>query len=390
MESHKIWISNLQDMVMNHVCQGFLKTYNELFRMCKGHKIKISVQTAMEGIPHLSMHKINADYKILLESLNKINFDEQNLLDLIKNCYSSYAISALTGAGIKCEKINAKYLTGPQGSAFIHEIYINVARVIWTNPTILVEKNIELLKLTVKDAVEKSIRDGVNLKFLSTVAFESEPNEPVPPLKRVVPLTMKEKFSNNKSILDDDSDDSIITEEEDDDTNIILRATNIVGIPEMDASNSEMTVDNDDYAPDNSTINIEIEKSPIPDEETISTSQTEYTIYAQKPKTIIDVQLEDVNDELQSVNVKSQSVNLESVKSEDIKDDIPEELVLGVVENVFSTFKINSKDEDSHAPSELNDDLSVYTTDDTQSLYSVTLLSHDDMLSSRLSLIGAK
>lgn len=415
MESHKIWIANLQDMVMNHVCQGFIKTYNELFRMCKGHKIKISVQTAMEGIPHLSMHKINADYKILLESLFKINFDESNLTDLIKNCYSSYALSALNGAGIKCKKINAKYLTGPQGSAFIHEIYINVARVVWTQPNILIEKNMELLKLTVKDAVEKSIRDGVNLKFLSTVACELEPMQPVPSLKRVVPLTLKEQFSKtNKSILDDDSDESIITD--DDDTNIVLQAANIVGIPEMMASNSEMTIDDDEYAPDNATINISQEKSS--DQITLA---SEYTVFdnskdVRKANCEIEVKLDGLSDdgipdelvtgvithndmkdsnfidedldnnEGLQLNIKTKDLTCEEVTTSDVKEED------------FKDFKDDhdedqDEDQDEEQDSDessLSEDASVYYENDAHSIYSVTLLSESDMLSSRLEKIGTK
>jgi hypothetical protein len=106
MESHKIWIANLQDMLLNHVCQGFLKTYAEIVRLCQGYKVKFSIQTAMEGIAHLSSHKINSDYRVLLESLSKIGITEKNLNDLILNSYSSYALTAVRAAGMKCERLD--------------------------------------------------------------------------------------------------------------------------------------------------------------------------------------------------------------------------------------------------------------------------------------------
>jgi hypothetical protein len=150
MDSHKIWIANLNDLLTNHICQGLLKTYAEILRLCGGHKLKLSIQTAMEGISHLSSHKINSDYKVLLESLNLIGYTDINLNDLITNAYSSYALSALRSAGIKCDRLDVSLLNGPKQGAFIHEVYINVARNLWTRPDVLIDQNVPQLSRSSK------------------------------------------------------------------------------------------------------------------------------------------------------------------------------------------------------------------------------------------------
>jgi len=251
MESHKIWIANLNDLLTNHICQGLIKTYTEIHRLCGGHKLKLSIQTAMEGIAHLSTHKLNADYKVLLDSLIRIGYNETNLNDLVNNAYSSYALSALRSAGIKCDRLDTGLLNGPKKSAFIHEVYINVARHIWTRPDVLIEQNIPQLKMYVRDSVEQAVRSGVNLNFIIDALATGST---VPAQVATPSLTIKERLSNlngGKSILDDDSDDGV-SEDEVITKPSVNRSRNV--IPDAPSILGEMTIENDDLAPDNMTI----------------------------------------------------------------------------------------------------------------------------------------
>jgi hypothetical protein len=263
MESHRIWIANLQDMLMTHVCQGLLKTYSEILRLCGGHKIKYSIQTAMEGIAHLNSHKINADYRILLESLAKMGYVESNLNDLLLNAYSSYALSALKSAGIPCEKLDPELLTGPKGSSFIHEIYINIARNLWMRPDVLVDNNVPQLKVYFKEAVEQAVRSGVNLNAL--IAALKAPADSKSTLNtsedviKVGKPTIKEKLSmlnGSKTLLDDETS----SDDEEDLISIKKETKRPSGDEDsmpsfVDDPGSElMTIDDEELAPDNITI----------------------------------------------------------------------------------------------------------------------------------------
>lgn len=414
MDSHKIWIANLNDLLTNHICQGLLKTYAEILRLCGGHKLKLSIQTAMEGISHLSSHKINSDYKVLLESLNRIGYTDTNLNDLISNAYSSYALSAIRSAGIKCDRLDASLLNGPKQGSFIHEVYINVARNLWTRPDILIDQNVPQLKIYVKESIEQAVRSGVNLNYI-TAALAAGTANPVPPsVNQTVSLTIKERLNTlngSKSILDDDDSDDVISEEGE---TANIQAT-IKPMPGAPSILGEMTIENDDLAPDNMTItdsSLQVNASLPPmsiksgskkeDEMIINVTHhrdmpfdidntSSYTVEDDDDEDEDDDDNNDDNDDKdddevtlsssrQSVlSTKSKSKSSNSSKPHkkevDMRDDesIPSYLVAGEI-----ALPDEKKDNESKRQKD----------DDTNSTYSVTLLSHRDMLSSRLSKLG--
>ena len=390
MESHKIWIANLQDALMNHICQGFLKTYAEIVRLCGGHKLKISIQTVMEGIPHLSSHKIMSDYKVFLESV-----PQEKLNHLIRNCYLSYAKSALESTGIT-KTVSPHKLTGPIGSNFIHEVYINVARYIWMRPDVLIDRNTMILKQFVKDGIEQAVRNGVDLKILST---DSESTQPVTSVK---PPSIKEQLNiinGRKTILDESSDE----DEDDEDTksvSILGRANNILSLPSEPICNAEMTIDNDDLAPDNRTINFSVDeedddtlrnfvegivinekegKSKLMDNTTAATSTStatdncltiEYSTGKRSMGRDINLKIDDADDD----------TDMDTIGGDDDDDDDDDD-----------------EDEDDDEDDETISDIDMVNTetdkddyDDKKSTYSVTFLSHSDMLSSRLDKLGVQ
>jgi hypothetical protein len=415
MDSHKIWIANLNDLLTNHVCQGLLKTYAEILRLCGGHKLKLSIQTAMEGISHLSSHKINSDYKVLLESLNRIGYTDTNLNDIITNAYSSYALSAIRSAGIKCDRLDASLLNGPKQGAFIHEVYINVARNLWTRPDVLIDQNVPQLKIYVKESIEQGIRSGVNLNYI-TAALAAGTANPVPPsVNQTVSLTIKERLNTlngSKSILDDDDSDDVVSEEGE---TANIQAT-IKPMPAAPSMFGEMTIENDDLAPDNMTItdsSLQVNASLPPmsiksgskkeDEMIINVTHhrdmpfdidntSSYTVQDDEDEDDEDEDDEDNEDNEDEDNVtlsskpsvlssqsKSQSSSLKSKSKSNNKevvdmlrddDSIPSYLVAGAI-TLPDTLRSGQKQDV-----------------DTNSTYSVTLLSHRDMLSSRLSKLG--
>jgi hypothetical protein len=451
MESHKIWIANLNDLLTNHVCQGLIKTYTEIHRLCGGHKLKLSIQTAMEGIAHLSAHKLNADYKVLIDSLVRIGYNETNLNELIGNAYSSYALSALRSAGIKCDRLDPSLLNGPRKSAFIHEVYINVARHIWTRPDVLIEQNIPQLKIYVREGVEQAVRSGVNLNFIiDALATGSK----TPAVASTPSLTIKERLSTlngGKSILDDDSDDGA----SDDNTAPMTGGGNKPSnIPDAPSALGEMTIENDDLAPDNMTITTATTKATTVTTKATTTTATSATTATSKTADASLQVNKSTNDDM-IINVTTRHVPFELSESasnytvteddeddeddeegdkdddadgddEDDEDKITEAVGGGVEGSMYTVAtertvkpvspkkEVNMVNDTDSLPSFLvvgeikKDDVQsvradksksknkgqdkskekASVSDGNSSLYSITLLSHRDMLSSRLNRLG--
>jgi hypothetical protein len=440
MESHRIWIANLQDMLMNHVCQGLLKTYSEILRLCGGHKIKYSIQTAMEGISHLTSHKINADYRILLESLSKIGYTEKNLNDLLMNSYSSYALSALKSAGIACEKLDPNLLTGPKSSAFIHEIYINVARNLWMRPDVLVDQNVPQLKLFVKEAVEQAVRSGVNLNSITAALAESKANlkesEPsgkeAQQSKTAFKPTIKDRLNminGGRTLLDDDASDDDLDSDQATEMSIHRSSVHRDSMPSFsDEPGSDlMTIEDDDFAPDNMTITFDAtETSTATATETKSSDQVKFPTVGQGVKKEYELSLEDDSPApalpSEHITVKSavKPVSIGPVSASISQRDKGDDLVIDLTGapasapdldevsayTVFTALPSDMKQKQNsvHSPQESTkvEDIPGYLitdivnldasqsggNDDEASQYTITLLSHSDMLSSRLSRLG--
>jgi hypothetical protein len=406
MESHKIWIANLQDMLLNHVCQGFLKTHAEIVRLCGGYKLKVSIQTAMEGIAHLSAHKINSDYRVLIESLSNIGITEKNLNDLILNSYSSYALTAIRAAGIKCERLDPTLLNGPYNGPFIHEVYINVARNLWMRPDVLIDQNIPQLKQFVKDGVEQSVRNGVNLNFIVS-ALNGIDQASASPSTLKTKQTIRERMNminGSKTLLDDSDDDEImVTPNSKPPTNVSQRA-----IPAFDHPECELTIDNDDLAPDNMTITFD----PSEDEEAVESVVTDETGVTEETGETEETDVTETTGETAETEEETSytipdasraSSSIIDVKLEGDDEDVQTSYTVSTIKGSTTnkTSKSKSKSKSKHLKSSSEVDISDMLAgevvlknqgsendNDTVSTYSVTLLSHNDMLSSRLSRLG--
>jgi hypothetical protein len=433
MESHKIWMANLQDMLLNHVCQGFLKTHAEIVRLCGGYKVKFSIQTAMEGISHLSAHKINSDYRVLLESLSKIGITEKNLSDLITNSYTSYSLTALRSAGIKCDSLDPSLLNGPYGGAFIHEVYINVARSLWMRPDVLIDQNVPQLKLFVREGVEQAVRSGVNLNQL-IAALNGLERPPVYPAPAKPSIRDRMNMLNRGKTLLDDSDD-------DEETMASIAATPVKktgggsypsrNIPDLDLgrigrSASELTIDDDDLAPDNMTITFNPserseERAPPAVLKSGSSSNgsgahndadnyEKFTVEDNRSSssTIIDVKLE--GDAKASGSGSGSDVDIDDLVAGEIVFDIEPRssrskfttkpitaIDIDMISNATSA-TLSSRSRRSKVDVGVGDvgvpkGISVGgmpANSDMFSAYTVSLLSHNDMLSSRLSRLGTQ
>lgn len=257
MDNHKIWVSDLQDMLSNHIYTGLKKTFQEIKEMTRGHRLAIATQVAMEGIPTVGDIRIQQDYNIFVNSLKGINKTEQEYDSVLRSAYQSYALSALRGAGLQCDELNMNFIDGPMGKEFVHNIYINAAREIWRNPLLLINDDSVQLNRIIREAIEKSVRDGVNLNKLIT-AFNTGT---IPSVYKAPARgkTIKQKFNernHNRGLLDDDETYAHTPKNTTNTEDIIKMAGKIIskGFPPKPDYDDEVTVDDENFAPDNLTI----------------------------------------------------------------------------------------------------------------------------------------
>jgi hypothetical protein len=280
-------------------------------------------------------------------------------------------------------------------------------------PDILIDQNVPQLKEFVREGVEQAVRSGVNLNHIISYlnGLESAP----PPTDKAPKQSIKELMNiiNGSKTLLDDSD-----EEESAEDNLPVKRgggeLTARPIPELESrSVSDLTIDNDDLAPDNLTITIEEDKSKSEDKDEEDEEEDEEDEEDEDDEDDEDEEDEGgLNEEDEDEEgEESEATEKFSVKASDrgsgssifnvtlVGDDATDTVSQYTVTTLKpptkkpitnDTFDMSEFIAGKVSPKSAHDDNSNSATSDTVSTYSVTLLSHNDMLSSRLSRLGAK
>jgi hypothetical protein len=273
------WMDKLKDVLKTHIFNGLSETYRTVNGMTGGKRTLMAFQVALDGIRDLSRSKLDMDYKVLLQTLNRNNYDAHGLEQIIKSSFYEYAKKALQSAGLNCDQLNLDLIDVPNGMDFIHSIYINAAREVWMQPHLFsheypaatqLENQRKVLAI-VDGSIEKSVRDGVDLNKIIT-AYQT--GTIVPTRRKVYEPTLKEQFNrinHNRSLLD--SPPSYLEETDHDDEDLVVqvaqditrRVHTSVGMPPPTPSTmGGGTIDNDAMAPNSETISSSTTPEPDP------------------------------------------------------------------------------------------------------------------------------
>ena len=219
------WLDNLNDILVPHIYRGLSKVYIEIRRLSemsqKQHgggnragKTLMTFQLALSKIKDMPNTRLQNDYEFLLDSLNNVDQNEKWLRELFTNALMSYARDALASEGIHA-KLNRNHLTVPSNQDFIHNVYINSARIFWCKPqlfyhkldSISIQENINEIHEKIKQAITKTVRDSVGLDKI----FRTFDTKAAKPVRKI---DIKKHFITEKSLLDSDteSDSDIETE----------------------------------------------------------------------------------------------------------------------------------------------------------------------------------
>lgn len=226
-ESKNEWCARLVSLLTHHIIIGVESIFKEALTICinekEENKYLMTFQNLLCAIPQWNPSIIDQETK-RIESNSGCTYLE----DLI-TCVHIIQLKALTciRVGQKSKKIDINI---PSANTFIHNVYINVARKLYTNVYLYekdlyplqIQKNKHDVEFLVKEAILLTIRDNIPVeKILQTYMEESEevevlnmqqpPATPTPTQQTGQKTTLNEEGNNISNIPVDLETNPILT-----------------------------------------------------------------------------------------------------------------------------------------------------------------------------------
>ena len=176
-ESKNEWCARLVSILSNTVITGIMSIFKEAITLCEDNegqsKYLMTFQNLLSRIPQWNPSTIEAE-RIRIETDSRCKYIE----DLI-TCVHVIQLKALTcvRVGQKQKKID---LDIPSVDKFIHQIYINCARKLYTNIYLFekdilplqIQKNNRELELLVKESILLTIRNNIPVEQILKVYMD--------------------------------------------------------------------------------------------------------------------------------------------------------------------------------------------------------------------------
>jgi len=212
-ESKNEWCARLVSLLTHHVVIGIDSIFEEAVAICvkedEENKYLMTFQNLLSTIPNWNPNTIEQERKRI-----ENNSGCKYLEDLI-TCVHIIQLKALTciRVGQKQKKIDINI---PSVDKFIHNVYVNVARKLYTNIYLFekdlyplqIQKNKHEVEYLVKEAILLTIRDNIPVeRILQCYMEENEeveiPNEPVvepvPEAKEATSIAISDENEKPKS-----------------------------------------------------------------------------------------------------------------------------------------------------------------------------------------------
>ena len=214
-ESKNEWCARLVSILTPAIIVGLKSIFDEAIKLCEDNdeedKYLMTFQTFLTRVPKWNNEIIEIEKNRIVEESNC-----HYLEDLI-TCVHIVHLKALSciRVGQEQKKIDIDI---PSVDKFVHKIYIEVARKIYTNvylfekdiPPLNIQKHNRELELLIKESILSSIRDNMPVESLLR-AYISETNEEEVDIKEeIVRDEIKEnKEEENKEVKDTKKDEDI-------------------------------------------------------------------------------------------------------------------------------------------------------------------------------------
>ena len=215
-ESRNEWCSRLISIFTPLVNEGVRSIFNEAWKLCldnnEANKYLMTFQNLLSRVPKWNSVIIEEERKRIIERSGC------NYLEDLITCVHIIQLKVLTciRVGNKQKKID---ITIPKLDTFIHKVYINVARKIYTN-VFLFEKNINPLQMQknnreleviIQECILTAIRDSIPTESIIRAYMEESVEqeeevfiEPVPEEAEKVETAPTEGGGSSESIVTDE------------------------------------------------------------------------------------------------------------------------------------------------------------------------------------------
>lgn len=215
-ESRNEWCSRLISIFTPLVNEGVRSIFNEAWKLCldnnEANKYLMTFQNLLSRVPKWNSVIIEEERKRIIERSGC------NYLEDLITCVHIIQLKVLTciRVGNKQKKID---ITIPKLDTFIHKVYINVARKIYTN-VFLFEKNINPLQMQknnrelemiIQECILTAIRDSIPTESIIRAYMEESVEqeeevfiEPVPEEAEKVETAPSEGGGSAESIITDE------------------------------------------------------------------------------------------------------------------------------------------------------------------------------------------
>jgi len=183
-ESKNEWCGRLLNIFTPLIIEGLKSIFNESTKLCSSNgemdKYLMTFQNFISRIPKWSQTILDQEKERIIEK-SKCTYLE----DLI-TCVHIIQLKVLTAirVGHKQKKIDIEI---PKLDVFIHKIYINIARKVYTNvylfeinvPALTIQKNNRQLEILVQESIMNTIRDSVPVETILRAYMDETVEEDV-------------------------------------------------------------------------------------------------------------------------------------------------------------------------------------------------------------------
>ena len=239
-ESKNEWCARLVSILSHNIIQGINSIYDEAVKLCieseEENKYLMTFQNLLSRIPEWNPSTIENERK-RIETVSGCKYLE----DLI-SCVHIIQLKALTciRVGLKQKKIDIDI---PSIDKFIHRIYINTARKLYTNIYLFekdiyplqIQKNNRELELLVKEAILTTIRDNIPVEQILRVYMEEteEQEVSVQPIKNVTnPIDLQPSVDLSNNVTTEDKLDTLAEKVPDSVKAVIESEVSLDNLPE--------------------------------------------------------------------------------------------------------------------------------------------------------------
>jgi hypothetical protein len=249
-ESKTEWCARLVNLLTPCVIQGLKSIFQEAWKLCEDNKetdkYLMTFQTFLGRVPKWNETLISNEVQRIIDT-SRCNYLE----DLI-TCVHVVHLKALTCVRVstKAKKID---INVPSLSTFVHNVYINVARKVYTNVYLFemyqaplqVQKNNWALESIVKECILNTIRDSLPVETILK-AYLDETEDQTVEVQETAEIVQDP--SGNAAAIEEQTLEEAAAAATDDDTNVETSVAAAADVVTDDAPTSAISFNDVDQA----------------------------------------------------------------------------------------------------------------------------------------------